>query len=105
MEIKQIDTTRFIAKVPDSTISEINSIIMDLSLGDIEGFDAANNDMLFDKMLARRIASEMYKRDIKFPDTGFVVVDTNINNRNISFSIGNVYINGSYYRHSDVIYL
>lgn len=105
MEIRKIESTKYIAKISEHEISEIRSMLLDLSLGDLNGFDPTNNEMLFDKMLARRVAAEMYRRDVQFPDTGFVVVDTNIDGRNISFSIGNVPLETTVYRHSDVIYI
>ena len=105
MVVKKIDGTRYIVEISSSEISEINAIISDLSLGDLTGYDDANNKMLFDKLMARRVAAEIYRRDIKFPDTGFIVVDTNIDGRNISYSIGNVVLNNTTYKISDVIYV
>lgn len=105
MVIKQIDKTRYIVEISSAEISEINAIISDLSLGDLTGYDTANNNMLFDKLMARRVAAEIYRREIDFPDTGFIVVDTNIDGRNISYSIGNVVLNNITYKISDVIYV
>ena len=105
MEIRKVDTTKYIANISETEISEVRSMLIDLSLGDLKGYDPANDNMIFDKMMARRVAAEIYRRDISFPDTGFIIVDSNIEGRNVSFSIGNVNLQTTMYRHSDVIYI
>ena len=50
MEIRKVDTTKYIANISETEISEVRSMLIDLSLGDLKGYDTANDNMLFDKI-------------------------------------------------------
>lgn len=94
MNIIKVSNSHYVCKLPDAVHEELTSIIKDLSLGDMSAFEAGTTHLLYDSMLARRVAAEMKKQGIVLHNDGFAVVEVSGINNTINISVGQVSMDG-----------
>ena len=92
MIYKKISNTQFLLTENDELVNKANSIVSEISNGDIDAFESSLNEILFDSILSRLVVSDFFKQGNKIPnELNFITIKTSVNGRALIFSVGEVH--------------
>lgn len=105
MEYKKLRTTKYLLTENDELVERANKILSDISNNDTSMYDESLNDILFDSILSRLVATDFFVKGNKIPnDLNFITIETSVNNRSLKFSIGVVHSDNVSKKLNGVIY-
>ena len=92
MEYKKINDAKYLLVSNDILVDIATNIMSDISGGNLDLFESSLNDMLFDSILSRLVTSDFFANGYKIPnDMNFINIETSVNERKITFSVGEVH--------------